>query len=237
MKCKCGCDKEVVSKGTKPKLFYSDACRKKYKRTLNKKRTEQTDTNGQKPKQLDSAPITQSKDEQGAGEGTILDAPEPTHVDKAILAAFDIKLKAQPIESATAQPATKQQLRNVGVKPETIDALDAFPSAFEEIEQPTHAEDVAKAVSNIVSLEHYHANPDSYIPRREPERLNWGEWMNRTQLEYAGLKANRVPIPGDWDYVGCVQGGTYEQNYNITAHTPPDAAQAAPVDEVEVEVK
>ncbi len=51
-------------------------------------------------------------------------------------------------------------------------------------------------------LADYHANPDKYVPRLEPEKLNWGPWMNMVELEAAGLKANRVPIPGDWDYVG-----------------------------------
>lgn len=41
-----------------------------------------------------------------------------------------------------------------------------------------------------------------YHPRTNPERLNWGPRMTRAELDEAGLKANRVPIPGDWDYVG-----------------------------------
>ena len=43
-----------------------------------------------------------------------------------------------------------------------------------------------------------------YHPRNHPERLNWGEHMTRLELDAAGLKANRVPIPGDWDYHGVV---------------------------------
>ncbi len=39
-----------------------------------------------------------------------------------------------------------------------------------------------------------------YATRAEPDKLNWGPWMNSQQLAAAGLKANRVPIPGDWDY-------------------------------------
>ena len=38
--------------------------------------------------------------------------------------------------------------------------------------------------------------------RTDPDSLNWGEWMTADQLHEAGLKANRVSIPGDWDYVG-----------------------------------
>lgn len=45
--------------------------------------------------------------------------------------------------------------------------------------------------------------PDVYYwPRTNPERINWGEHMSMDQLKEAGLVANRVPIPGDWDYVG-----------------------------------
>lgn len=43
-----------------------------------------------------------------------------------------------------------------------------------------------------------------YVPRNHPERLNWGEHMTAVQLKDAGLVANRVAIPGDWDYTGCV---------------------------------
>ena len=48
--------------------------------------------------------------------------------------------------------------------------------------------------------------PQIYHYRFEPERLNWGEPLNGTQLKQAGLRANREPIPGDWDYVAPVMG-------------------------------
>ena len=38
--------------------------------------------------------------------------------------------------------------------------------------------------------------------RANPELLNWGEPMSSNELHKAGLKANRVPIPGDHDYKG-----------------------------------
>ena len=50
------------------------------------------------------------------------------------------------------------------------------------------------------SLMDYHANPTDYIPRLEPDKLNWGQWMTVSELERDGLKANRVTMPGDWDY-------------------------------------
>ena len=54
------------------------------------------------------------------------------------------------------------------------------------------------------SIDDYREHPHDYVQRREPDQLNWGEWMDSHQLEQAGLKANRVSIPGDWDYDGVV---------------------------------
>jgi hypothetical protein len=53
-----------------------------------------------------------------------------------------------------------------------------------------------------MALDHYYANPDLYVTRTEPERLNWSAPMSAMELEQNGLKANRVTIPGDWDYDG-----------------------------------
>ncbi len=64
-----------------------------------------------------------------------------------------------------------------------------------------HEPDVTVAAPSV-SYAHYMNNLDKYITRREPKLLNWGPWMDSQQLAEAGLKANRVPIPGDWDYVG-----------------------------------
>lgn len=68
--------------------------------------------------------------------------------------------------------------------------------------QPEHANPNTALVS---SLEHYRSNPDMYIERQEPDRLNWGKRMNMNELNIAGKKANRVPIPGDWDYTTAPQ--------------------------------
>ncbi len=57
----------------------------------------------------------------------------------------------------------------------------------------------------VCTIAHYYANPSKYIQRREPDKLNWGPWMNMAELEQAGLKANRVSVPGDWDYAGTAQ--------------------------------
>ena len=53
------------------------------------------------------------------------------------------------------------------------------------------------------SLRHYEVHPSMYATRTNPDLLNWGQHMNSDELKQAGLKANRVPIPGDYDYVGC----------------------------------
>ncbi len=52
------------------------------------------------------------------------------------------------------------------------------------------------------SLEDYKKNvPSKYARRFEPEKLNWSKnVMNEEELKQAGFRANREPIPGDWDY-------------------------------------
>lgn len=47
-------------------------------------------------------------------------------------------------------------------------------------------------------------NPKRYRRRFDPERLNWGESLLPAQLKQAGLRANREPIPGDFDFL-CVE--------------------------------
>ena len=58
----------------------------------------------------------------------------------------------------------------------------------------------ASATSHTAGLQHYYDNPDKYIQRAEPDKLNWGPWVDNTGLKLMGLKANRVAIPGDHDY-------------------------------------
>ena len=56
------------------------------------------------------------------------------------------------------------------------------------------------------SLEDYKKNvPSKYARRFEPEKLNWSKnVMNEEELKQAGFRANRKPIPGDWDYESMV---------------------------------
>lgn len=42
--------------------------------------------------------------------------------------------------------------------------------------------------------------PKRYRRRSDPEKLNWGEPLAREKLKQAGMRANREPIPGDFDY-------------------------------------
>ncbi len=44
-------------------------------------------------------------------------------------------------------------------------------------------------------------NPKHYHRRFEPERLNWGEKLNQKDLSQSGLRSNRRPIPGDYDFI------------------------------------
>ncbi len=69
---------------------------------------------------------------------------------------------------------------------------------------PEHLQPIAvgSGVCVTVGLDDYLSRPEAYVTRREPDKLNWGSWMNMAELEAAGLKANRVAIPGDWDYKG-----------------------------------
>ncbi|MCK5610245.1 hypothetical protein KAR91_50700 [Candidatus Pacearchaeota archaeon] len=50
------------------------------------------------------------------------------------------------------------------------------------------------------SLKDYLNHPDRYHRRFDPERLNWGVKLDAQQLKQAGLRVNRVAIPGDWDF-------------------------------------
>lgn len=55
---------------------------------------------------------------------------------------------------------------------------------------------------NPASYEEYKKNVGGKYARRfQPEKLNWSEnRMNEDELEQAGFRANREPIPGDWDF-------------------------------------
>jgi hypothetical protein len=68
------------------------------------------------------------------------------------------------------------------------------------------------------SLEHYQANPDQYAARTNPELLDWGKPMTLNELNKAKLKANRVTIPGDWDYTGG-DSGRFSSNGRAQAVT------------------
>ena len=50
------------------------------------------------------------------------------------------------------------------------------------------------------SYSHYQAYPDKYAKRENPEKLNWGQPLTFHELQASPFKANRVSIPGDWDF-------------------------------------
>ena len=66
--------------------------------------------------------------------------------------------------------------------------------------QVGHIQPVGDGVCVTVGLDDYLSRPEAYAERAQPDLLNWGPWMSTAQLETAGLRANRVSIPGDWDY-------------------------------------
>lgn len=190
MKCK-QCDIEIESKGTKPKLFCSDACRKKWKRTQDKKRTEQADTSGQTPETGQTAQTTQQPDEQEAAQATKSD----NHEHCPGLTIKD--------ECPSAEDLHSRALEEIGGLPDKVEGK------FIGLDEPIIITDDTPLAEccfedHTEHLAYYHDCPDMYVQRQEPDKLNWGKWMNGKQLRQAGLKANRVPIPGDWDYEGCV---------------------------------
>lgn len=71
-----------------------------------------------------------------------------------------------------------------------IEPLPGSPASLSEIPKPA-----------VATLADYKSHPNKYRRRLDPETLNWGEVLTREQLKQAGLRANREPIPGDWDYV------------------------------------
>ncbi len=67
-----------------------------------------------------------------------------------------------------------------------------------------------KMTRTPASLADYKKNHKDYRRRYEPERLNWGEPLDAPALKQAGFRANRKPIPGDWDYDGTEKTDTQE---------------------------
>ncbi len=79
------------------------------------------------------------------------------------------------------------------------------PSEAQEIRQNTISAPVKsipshEPVTRIASIEDYHAHPDDYAFRACAELLNWGAWMSPDELKFSEFSANRVSMPGDWDY-------------------------------------
>jgi hypothetical protein len=62
-------------------------------------------------------------------------------------------------------------------------------------------------------------HPKMYRRRHDPERLNWGTPLEPKQLKQAGLRANRKPIPGDFDYVeegrSATEVATVAKNFKV----------------------
>ena len=94
----------------------------------------------------------------------------------------------------------------VTIEPDSVTISEIVtPEECLVITKPTSTEFkqvLADEAHEFDGLQHYRDNPASYAPRANADRLNWGAWMNADQLHTARLTANRVSIPGDWDYDG-----------------------------------
>lgn len=79
-----------------------------------------------------------------------------------------------------------------------VDGAEPYVKTAEE--QAAVVEVVKK--KKPASLEDYKKNvPSKYARRFDTEKLNWSKnEMNEEELKQAGFRANRRPIPGDWDY-------------------------------------
>jgi len=78
---------------------------------------------------------------------------------------------------------------------------DGSPPYVKTAEEQAMVVEVVKK-KKPASFEEYKKNvPSKYARRFQPEKLNWSaNKMNEEQLKQAGFRANREPIPGDWDY-------------------------------------
>ena len=83
-------------------------------------------------------------------------------------------------------PPAPQRVKEAGKKASLADYLLDYPKRLGEKDR--HGQRIKGRIPKI------------YRRRYEPERLNWGEPLSRDELEQAGFRANRVPIPGDFDY-------------------------------------
>lgn len=80
----------------------------------------------------------------------------------------------------------------------------ALPEQTDTLRQPSPLKDVESFASDGVVVEPC-MRPDYVCPIPEDRRkpgINYGLYMTALELEAAGLKANRVSVPGDADYNG-----------------------------------
>ena len=110
----------------------------------------------------------------------------------------------------------RDECRKCGAKLKNDKTLDQYDPEYcsgkcrrEDGAEPYVKSDAEKAaVIEVVqkqrpaSLKDYEKNvPSRYARRFQAEKLNWSaNEMNEEELEQAGFRANRKPIPGDWDY-------------------------------------
>ncbi len=113
--------------------------------------------------------------------------------------------------------------RSVATSPEILNQIDtgkvavdlvaartgptAEPAPFGSLVLPGLKDDELKPTPtqpapnpDKASYTDYVLRPYAYHRRLGAETLNWGEHLDLKQLQQAGLKKNRVAIPGDFDF-------------------------------------
>ena len=77
------------------------------------------------------------------------------------------------------------------------------PEPAEKVRDQMKKESVGDFYVGPASLADYN-DPDGrkYATRTSPDSLNWGGPLSWNELQKRKLVANRVTIPGDWDYDG-----------------------------------
>lgn len=94
--------------------------------------------------------------------------------------------KPRPLRTDQLESCARTEAHGEGARA-TLEAIDEL-------------EDEARTAS----LEDYQANPKDYATRTDATKLNWGVPMSTHELQVTQYTANRVTIPGDWDYEGVV---------------------------------
>ena len=227
-RCK-NCRIDVESAGTKPKMFCSDACRMKWKRTnppASKRTNDQTNIanehlTGQKGDKVNKSPQIQAQTGPVTSQKPRLERNTPAY-----------KKLDEPAETRTYYVKTEGKVYNRQAVTFKGDQYESRPEPLSPTDQPHeggrgkytradgstyqidatgHSHDIPTIpTTQPASLEDYLADQENqtgyYAIRTNADSLNWSTPMSAMELQQAGYKANRVSIVGDWDYKEAEEG-------------------------------